>query len=432
MTLSHEASSLAKALADAVTGPVLQPEDSGFTEELASFQLALRHQPDVVVGARDASDVRTVLRLAGEHGVPVTVHNTGHGMRHAADGGVLLTLRRLNGVQVDPAARTARVQGGATWRDVMEAVAPHGLIPPSGSMGSVGAVGYTLSGGISLLARSDGWASDLVRSFTVVTEVGVEREVGPDDAGLFAGLRGSGPVDGLVVTGMTIGLLPEGTLQGGGLTFDIGATSTDGDPAVLHAFREWTTTGLPDELTSTLRVMSFPDLDYLPPKLRGRRIARVAVALRGTKEEADGLVAPLRGIAPPIEDSLAPMPFADYARVHAEPDNPGPYIGENLLADSLDPTALESLARLTGPTMVIMNIRHLGGALARPPAVPDTVVGRDARYLLAAVAPVDPCVSVSHPAAAWEQSNPGWALEPFAAASVGASPGFTVGPRTRN
>lgn len=431
MTIENDASALAGALADAVAGPVLLPDDSGFTEELASFQLGLRHQPDLVVGANRASDVRIVLRLAGEYGVPVTVHNTGHGMRFAAADGVVLTLRRLKGVLVDPDARTARVGGGATWNDVMAAAAPHGLVPPSGSLGCVGAVGYTLGGGISLLARSDGWASDLVRSFTVVTEDGEERQVGPDDAEWFAHLRGSGPMRGEVVTEMTIGLLPEGPLQGGGLTFDIGATGAEGNAAVLHAFREWTA-DLPGELTSTLRVMSFPDLDYLPQTLRGRRIARVAVALRGTEEDAEQLVAPLRKVAAPIEDTLAPMAFAEYERVHAEPDNPGPFIGENLLVDALDPAALENLARLAGPTMVIMNIRHLGGALARPAAVPDSVRGRDARYLVAAVAPVDPCVSVTHPAAAHDQANPGWALDPFGTAKVGVSPGFTVGPRGRN
>ncbi|MGP4092142.1 hypothetical protein ACTWQJ_48400, partial [Streptomyces sp. KR55] len=211
----------------------------------------------------------------------------------------------------------------------------------------------------------------------------------------------------------------------------IGATGAEGDPAVLHAFREWTA-DLPDELTSTLRVMSFPDLDYLPPMLRGRRIARVAVALRGTEEGAERLVAPLRKVAQPIEDTLAPMPFAEYPRVHAEPDNPGPFIGENLLVDALDVTALDNLARLTGPTMVIVNIRHLGGALARPAAAPDTVQGRDAQYLVAAVAPVDPQVSVTHPEAAYDQANPGWALEPFGTAKVGVSPGFSVGPRGRS
>ncbi|MFE4373646.1 FAD-binding oxidoreductase [Streptomyces sp. NPDC056835] len=430
MTAENEASALAGTLADSVAGPVLLPGDSGFADELASFQLGLRHRPDLVVGARRASDVQTVLRLAGEYGVPVTVHNTGHGMRFSADGGVVLTLRRLNGVLVDPDARTARVGGGATWSEVMAAAAPHGLVPPSGSLGCVGAVGYTLGGGISLLARSDGWASDLVRSFTVTTEDGEEREVGPGDAEWFAHLRGSGPMRGEVVTEMTIGLLPEGRLQGGGLTFDIGATGAEGDPAVLHAFREWTA-GLPGELTSTLRVMSFPDLDYLPPRLRGRRIARVAVALRGTREDAARLVAPLRKVAPVIEDTLAPMPFGEYGRVHAEPDSPGPFIGENLLVGSLDPAALENLARLTGPTMVIMNIRHLGGALLGPAAVPDTVRGRDAHYLVAAVAPVDPLVSLSHPAAAHDQASPGWALEPFGTARLGVSPGFTVGPRGR-
>ncbi|MEU4999952.1 FAD-binding oxidoreductase [Streptomyces sp. NPDC021622] len=431
MTISNEASRLAGALSRAVAGPVLQPNDTGFADELASFQLGLRHRPDLVVGARDADDVRAVVRFAGENGVPLTVHSTGHGMRLAADGGIVLTVRRLNGVVVDPIDRTARVEGGTSWGDVAAAAAPHGLVPPSGSMASVGAVGYTFGGGISLLGRSDGWASDFVRSFTVVTADGEERQVDENDVETFARLRGTGPLPGEVVTAMTIRLLPEGALQGGGLTFDIGASDAEGDSAVLHAFREWTA-GAPDEITSTLRVMAFPDGDFLPPPLRGRRIARVAIAMRGTADDADRLVAPLRKAAETIEDTLAPMPFTESARVHAEPDTPGPYIGENVLIDTLDPTALETLAQPNGHTMVITNIRHLGGALSRTPKVPDTVRGRDARYLVAAISPVDPEVSVSDPSAAHEQASPAWALEPFVPAQVGVSPAFTVGPRGKN
>ncbi|RAY12746.1 FAD-linked oxidoreductase [Actinomadura craniellae] len=419
---------LAAELARAVAGPVRRPADPGFSAELAGFQLGLRHRPDVVVGALDAADVRAALRIAGDHAIPVTVHGTGHGMRSAADGGIVLGLRRLNEVEIDPVAGTARLGGGATWAEVIAATAPHGLLPPSGSAAGVGAAGYVFGGGLGLLARSDGWACDHVRSFTVATLDGTEREVGPDDTERFARLRGTGPVHGEVVTAMTVGLLPGGPLQGGGLTFDLGPATAGGDPAVLQAYREWTD-ALPDDLTSALRVMSFPDLDVLPLPLRGRRIARIAVASRGTAPAAERLVAPLRDAAPVIEDTLAPLRFTESARVHAEPADPGAYIGENLLLGRLDPAALDALAELSGPTMVIMNIRHLGAALARPPAVPDTVRGRDAHYLVSAVSPVDPRVSLADPAAAHAQASPVWALEPFAAARLGTSPAFTAGPR---
>ncbi|GAA2083943.1 FAD-binding oxidoreductase [Streptomyces albiaxialis] len=430
MTHTNEVSRrLSEELARSVTGPVLLPDDAGYARESAGFQLGLRHRPDLVVGARNAADVRTVLRRAAAYGLPVTVHSTGHGMRASAEGGVLLTLRRLNAVAVDPVAATARVGGGATWDDVIAATAPHGLVPPSGSLGSVGAVGYTFGGGLGLLARSDGWACDHVRSYTVVTGDDEEREVGPGDGERFARLRGSGPVPGEVVTEMTVGLLPEGPLQGGGLAFDLGAADATGDPTPLHAFHEWTL-GLPPELTSALRVMAFPALDVLPPHLRGRRIARVAVSLRGSAEDAEELVAPLRKAAPPVEDTLAPMRFAEYARVHAEPDGAGAFIGENLLADTLSPTALGTLAGPGGSQMVIMNVRHLGGALARPAAVPDTVTGRDARYLVAALSQVDPDISVPAPAQAHAQAGPARWLEPFAPDRVGVSPAFRMGPGT--
>ncbi|NBE50935.1 FAD-binding oxidoreductase [Streptomyces boluensis] len=430
MSHQNDPARLAADLSRALEGPVLRPEDPGAAEESAGFQLGLRHRPDLVAGARNAADVRATLRLAGTYGVPVTVHNTGHGMRAAADGGVLLTLRRLDAVTVDPATATAQVAGGATWDQVITAAAPHGLVPPSGSLGGVGAVGYTFGGGIGLLGRADGWAADHVRAFTVVTGDG-DREVGPDDPEDFARLRGSGPAPGEVVTRMTVGLLPEGPLQGGGLAFDIGPSDADGDPEVPHAFHRWTA-DLPRALTATLRVMAFPQLDQLPPHLKGRRIARVAVALRGTPELADQLLAPLRELGNPIEDSVAPMRFGAYARVHAEPDDAGAFIGENLLVDALTPQGLDSLARLTGP-MVITNIRHLGGALADPPAVPDTVMGRDARYLVATVSEVEPELPgpAPEPAAAHDQFGPARVLEPFAAARVGVSRSFSVGPRPR-
>ena len=393
----------------------------------AGFQLGVAHRPDAVVAPRTADDVVTALRLAADRGATVTVHSTGHGTRHGADGGVLLDTRQLDGVEIDPVARTARVGAGVRWGAVVEAAQRHGLRPPSGSFPGVGAVGYVFGGGIGLAVRSDGWAADHVRAFDVASgDGGIRPVTASSDAETFARLRGTGPLPGEVVTAMTIGLLPEGPLTGGALVYDLGAAGEPGDPAPLHAFREWTR-DLPDAVTAGLSVVPYPDLDVLPPALRGRRVARVAVVVVG--DGADRVLAPLRDAAAPLQDTVAPLRPADGHRVHAEPADPHAYTGRNVLVGDLVPEGLDAVAALGGP-MTVVGVRHLGGAAGRPAAVPDTVTGRDAAYLVSALAPMDPAHAVEDPAAAVAAADPSRALRAFAGHRTGSNRAFTYGPRT--
>lgn len=209
-------------LADQVTGPVLAPRDKGYDAERAGWQTARRHRPDLLVGAAGPADVQAAVRYASDRGLPVAVQGTGHASAAvAAEGGVLITTARMNGVRVDADAGTAWVAAGTRWDRVVHRAAPAGLAPLSGSAPHVGAVSYTLGGGLALLSRSFGYAADHVRGLEAVTADGRLRRVTRDhEPDLFWALRGGRDNFG-VVTAMEIDLMPVTTLYGGALVFPV-------------------------------------------------------------------------------------------------------------------------------------------------------------------------------------------------------------------
>ncbi|MEE2046694.1 FAD-dependent oxidoreductase [Nocardiopsis tropica] len=196
----------AESLAALVAGPVHAPGSEGYETARTGMQLLDRHLPVAVVEAQDAGDVRAAVAWAAGRGLRVAAQLTGHGLGSglgggetvAGDGeggterrqegaagaggdrppaGVLIATGRLRGVRVDPGRATAWVGAGSTWQDVIDAAAPYGLAPLSGSAPGVGAVSYTLGGGVGLLARRYGFAADHVARLDMVTADGRLREV---------------------------------------------------------------------------------------------------------------------------------------------------------------------------------------------------------------------------------------------------------------
>lgn len=344
-------------------------------DEITSFQTGFVLRPDLVLPVRSPDDVVAAVRRAADAGLPVTVLATGHGLPGAVEGGALISTRRMDRVTVDAGARTARVQAGVRWGQVVEAAAPHGLAPLNGSAPGVGAVSYTLGGGLGILAREFGYAADHVRSLDVVTGDGRPRHVTPGSE-LYWGLLGGGHRLG-VVTELEIGLVPVRRLYGGSLAFD----GRETDPAaLLRAYEEWTRT-VPSTLTSSFAAVPYPDLPALPPHLRGRYVVSVRVAYTGT--DGDELVAPLREFGPVLADSLREMPYAESHTIHNDPDFPHSYHGDSAVVSALDVERAGELLARTGPgagAMVVVQINQLGGALARP--APNSVPYREGRFLV--------------------------------------------------
>jgi len=397
----------------------LHPADPGYEDELAGFQTGFTQHPAVIFGAASADDVTAAVRYAAAENLLVGVQATGHGLPGASEGGVLITTRRMDGVRVDPEARTVRVQAGVRWGQVVAAAEPCGLAPLNGSAPSVGAVSYTLSGGLGILAREFGYAADHVRSLDVVTADGrlrrVTRESEPD---LYWALLGAGHAFG-VVTELEIGLVPVRTLYGGSLAFD----GREVDPtALLRAYEEWTRT-VPDELTSSIAAVPYPDIPALPPHLRGRYVLSVRVGYTGTREEGDQLVAPLREFGPVLADSLREMPYAESHTIHSDPPDPHAYYGDSAVLRELDVARVGEVLSLAGPDvpgMCVVQVNHLGGALARPAM--NSVPYREGRFLVRMLA-------VGEREAARAQLDPAFAL--LAPTTLGRALNFAFGAGDR-
>ncbi|WP_432943307.1 FAD-binding oxidoreductase [Kribbella sp. CA-253562] len=389
------------------------PETDGYDDQRTGFQRRDPHRPARIFGATSAHDIQEAVRYARDHDLRLAVQASGHGHTTPTDG-VLVTTRDFAGVTVDPARRTAAIQAGATWQQVVAATTPYGLAPLSGSFPGVGAISYTLGGGIGLMARKYGFAADHVRRIELVTPDGELRSVTPDDEDLFWALRGGGGNFG-IVTELEIGLFEVTSIAGGSLYYDLAVT-----PDALQVWREWTET-VPEEITAAVTALVIPDLPMVPEPLRGKHIAQLQLCVLADLATAEQLIAPLRALGEPVMDTFGEIPYAESGRIFAEPEQPHGYRGRNILLAELDPVALSTLPELAGPkapAMCVVGIRHLGGALSRPPAIPNAVGRREAQYALTVLSPGDEDFSALHSGI----------LEPWT--SIGRQLNFSFGPLT--
>jgi hypothetical protein len=196
---------------------------------------------------------------------------------------------------------------------------------------------------------------------------------------LFWALRGGKGNVG-IVTSMTFELLPLSRIHGGGLFID-GSHA----PALLRAYAAWTAT-LPDAMCSALQLLRLPPYPDIPEPLRGRFTVQLCVAWPGDAAEGERLVAPMRAVAPAIADMIGELPYTEVDQVFQDPQHPVPAAEGCLLLPGLPEGAVETLLELAGPTaqtpLLVVGLRHLGGALAGPATVADAVGPRDAAYLL--------------------------------------------------
>jgi FAD/FMN-containing dehydrogenase len=423
MAYNRNSSSAGQALDDVIKGSVSRPGTSGYDEERGGFQLLAQHRPEAVVAVKNSEDVVAAVQHAAATGAPLAVQATGHGLNTPLDGsGILISTRQMNAVRVEPERGTAWVEAGARWRDVIDAAAPHGLAPLSGSLPGVGAVSYALGGGVGLMGRRYGFAADHVHRIDIVTADGRLRHVTPDsEPDLFWALRGGGGNFG-VVTGIEIGLMPVESLYGGGLVFDLAQV-----PDLAAAWYRWTA-DVPEEMTSAVSMMTFPDIPGMPEPMRGRHIGSVQIAFLGSAAEGEELVAPLRALEP-MTDGLQEIAYARSEVVFNDPDQPHAYQGDNLLLRDVDPGKLSELFELSSPanpTMCVVGVRHLGGALSRPPEIPNALGLRSAAYSLGVLSPTEPgqveAVRAMHARA----------LESWSELAVGRLLNFTFGPLSQD
>jgi len=309
---------LVKELAAEVEGPVLLPGEGGYDDERAGFELTVDQHPAVVVGAVSAQDVVAAVVWAAAQGLPVAVQATGHGASSPADGVVYVSTKRMQDMTVDSEAKTATFGAGVRWEKVIAAAAKHGLAPLSGSAPFVGATSYTLGGGLGLMSRTYGLASDSVVEFDLVTADGRLLRVLPEsEPDLFWGVRGSKGNLG-IVTSLTVRLYPVPLLYGGSFFID-----GEHLRSALATWLDWTA-GMDEWTATSVFMVQFPDAEGLPPALTGYFVLTIRLSYVGPDlESGRRSFAELREALPPLLDGeVADLTYIGAGKIHNDPPAP--------------------------------------------------------------------------------------------------------------
>ena len=275
---------------------------------------------------------------------------------------LLVTTKGLDEVVVHPEG-WARVGAGVKWLRVVEAAAPYGLAPLSGSITDVGVVGYTTGGGLGPMARTYGLAIDKVRAIEVVTGDGVLRRVTPTEhPELFFALRGGKGMLG-IVTAIEFDLVHQPMFYGGSLWFDGADAAT-----VIERWRDWSDE-LPELGTTSFALFQLPEMPGVPPQLAGRLTLSVRYVWTGDAEEGSARFAAIREAAPVILDDVAHKPYTAIDSVHTDPLDPTPAYEAAAVLTDFPQSAVDALLALTGPggpsPQVLVEVRQMGGAIAR-------------------------------------------------------------------
>ncbi len=375
--------SLLLELTPCVEGPVYLPCSEGYASEIAAYNTAVVHTPEIVVGAASDTDIVETVRLARRYGYAVAVQSTGHGAMEAITAGVLISTRRLDQVSVDVDTSTATIAAGVRWNTVFEAGAQHDLTPIAGSSKDVGVVGYILGGGVGPLARSHGFSSDYLTRITLVTSSGelVKASV-TENPDLFWALRG-GKVGLGIVTEVQMRLVKLDSLYAGSLTFE-----EKDIEAALRAWADWTRQADP-RVTTSVAIVCFPAFAAIPEKFRGRRLLTLRFAFPGSVDEGIRLAAPLRACAPVYVDMLGELPPSEMGRIHNDPSNPMPFWASGVLLHHIDQDVVSAVLDEMGAgrdtLFSALEIRHIGGATCHDVKEGSAVGGRSAEFVFSLV-----------------------------------------------
>jgi FAD/FMN-containing dehydrogenase len=360
-----------------VGGEIVRAGDPGWDAARQAWNLAVDQRPFAVALVESPEDVITVLEFARLHGLRVAPQSTGHGASALAglQDAILVKVERMRRVEIDTAARRARVEAGAVWADVVEPAAEHGFVVLHGSSPDVGVAGYTLGGGMGWLARSHGLAANSVTAVELVTADGrLVRADHDNEPDLFWAVRGGGGSFG-VVTAIEIALFETPELYAGAMFWPVERAGE-----VLHAWREWTQ-NLPDTVTSVGRILHFPPVPDIPEHLRGGSFALVEAVFTGPESEGSALVAPLRELGPAM-DTFAAVPPTALESLHMDPPKPVPGLGDGMFLDELPAEAVDAVVATGVPPLLSIEIRQLGGALAEPSPEHGAVGSIAARYVM--------------------------------------------------
>lgn len=365
----------ADRLRAAVDGAVIGPDHPDYDDARAVVYGGFDRRPVAVVRPESAFDVASVIRFAADTGTELAVRSGGHSLagHGVSEGGIVLDMKAMKGLEIDPESRTAWAETGLTAGEYTDAVGEYGMATGFGDAGSVGIGGITLGGGVGLLSRKYGLTIDSVLAAEVVTADGeiltADEHSHPD---LFWALRGGGGNFG-VVTRFKYRLHPVDQVFGGILMVPATPEVVSGFVAASEA--------APEELTTIINVLSAVPMP-LPVPVEGP-VLMAMMAYTGDLAAGEEAVAPLRSLAEPIMDMVGPAPYPAIFQGPEEEIHPVVAIRTNF-ADSIASDQIEyALERLDETTAMfaVVQIRALGGAISRVPADATAFAHRERKFM---------------------------------------------------
>ena len=387
-------------LSERISGAVLARHDPGYDQARAVHNGLVDRKPALIVRCLTADDVVAALAFARRAQLEVSVRGGGHNVagRAVADGGVMIDLALMKGITVDPAARTATVEGGVVWAELNDAAAAHGLATTGGNVSTTGVAGYTLGGGLGWLMSKYGLAADNLLAVELVTADGEILQVdGSSHPDLFWALRGGGGNFG-VATSFTFRLHPLRTIVGGLIAHPLEAA-----PALLRFYRD-AVAEASDDLTVFAGLVHAPDGS-------GTKLSALVVFHTGATADAERDLGPFESWGSPLVVQVGPMPYPVMNTI-LDAGYPSGSLNYWLssfthgLPDELIDVAVERFATVPSP-MSAMLLEHFHGAVTRVGPTETAVPHRDEGWsLLLPSVWTDPAET---------DANIAWTRETFAA-----------------
>lgn len=292
-------------LREQVRGRITTADDEGYDEARRVYNAMIDRRPRVVVRAANAGDVVAAVNFAREHHLDLAVRGGGHSVPGfgTCDDGVVIDLSGMRGVRVDPANRTARAEGGATWGDLNAAAHAFGLATTGGIISTTGVAGLTLGGGIGYLDRGFGLSCDNLVSADVVAADGRFLTASEsENADLFWAIRGGGGNFG-VATSLEFALHPVKDIYGGPMFFELSEVGN-----VLRFFREYIA-GAPEQMGAFPAFQIAPPLPFIPEDRHGDTFIAMVACWAGPMGEGEEALKPFHDVSPVVAEFVGQMPY---------------------------------------------------------------------------------------------------------------------------
>ncbi len=365
----------------------LTPADSDYDEARQVFNRAIDRRPAVIAQCSTPDDVAGALQYASDNDLEIAVRAGGHSVAGMSvnDGGIVIDVRPMNSVTIDPTRRTIRVGGGTTWGEFDPTAEVHGLAVTGGRATSTGVAGFTLGGGDGWLSRAFGLACDNLISVVLVTADGRRVRASDDEnPELFWALHGGGGNFG-VATEFEFGLhaLPNPVLAG----LALWPLTTD-SIELARVYRDLMLSA-PDQLGTAMGVLTAPPEEFVPQQLVGQKVFAVAACYAGPVDEGRDALKPILDLDPAV-NLIGPMPYSQMQIMLTDPPGFHHYWSAEYhdeMSDDALQILLDAGANAASP-LTQMFLVAWGGAVSRVAEDATPLAQRQTQW-------------ISHPFAAW-------------------------------